>query len=263
MLTQEEIESSMLECAADSRLESKFLRDLLNATVYAFLPINDDHPRLRVVMFRQPSDGLHFIPFFTSEWQALEALGDDRKLFVCGGRTLLEATRGATLILNPNRESFTIYPEEVEALLTTGFVANVSSTRLEQPKQICARSPEPIPEKLVSLLKELYGSLLYIASARLLETWSPENPGARTLIICLEVRPPHAERAARATANALQTPQTDWGTNIDILSSNPGERRDLFDLGLLIYENFVPDTSEIAPGLPARRLGPSDQWPTG
>jgi len=255
MLTQEEIECSMRASIADPRLEPQFFRDLLNARVYVFVPVSDDHSKLRVVMFRQPTDGLHFIPFFTSEAQALEALGSDRRMFTCDGRMLFEATLGATLILNPNHESCIVYPEEVEALLTTGNVPHFATTVHEESREVCATPPDPVPEKLVRTLKQLYGSLPFVISARLIETFPPENPNSRTTVVCLEVRPPHAQRAARATAIALQTPQYDWGTKVDVLSSDPGKRPELFDIGTVIFERDprLPDMDEIAPGIPARR----------
>jgi hypothetical protein len=255
MLTQEEIECSMHASIADPRLESQFFQDLLNARVYAFVPVSDDHSKLRMVMFRQPTDGLHFIPFFTSEAQALEALGNDRRICTCDGRTLFEATLGATLILNPNHESCILYPEEVTALLTTGKVPPFSTTVLKESRDVYARSPDPIPEKLVRPLKQLYSSLPFVISARLVETSLPENPDSRTTVVCLEVRPPHAQRAARATAIALQTVQHGLGATVDILSCDPGKRPELFDVGSVIFarDPRLPDMSEIAPGIPARR----------
>lgn len=90
-----------------------------------------------------------------------------------------------------------------------------------------------------------------------MDTYPVGDSIERTTLLCLEVKPPHAERAVRATAQALQVQEISWSASIDILTCDPGERPEIFEHGLLIYSRDpnIPDTSELAPGLPNRRLG--------
>jgi len=107
-----------------------FLRALLEATVYAHAPPSDDHARLRLFQFTRP-DGVTVLPFFSDEAQAYAAAAESARVVALSGRTLMESTRGATLMLNPNDVSCTLFPEEIAALLDRDTVADLSRGEVE------------------------------------------------------------------------------------------------------------------------------------
>lgn len=64
-----ELERSLERARTNREEEQAFFRCLLEAWVYAHVPLNDDHSRLRLVQFRHP-EGFLAVPIFTSEAKA-------------------------------------------------------------------------------------------------------------------------------------------------------------------------------------------------
>lgn len=122
MVTSADLERIRDAALADPDLEAEFLRALLEATLYAHLPMSDDSGKLRFLMFTR-SDGLTVIPVFTDVSKAQAAAGRAARVAGVSGREFLEATRGATLMLDPNDVSMTLYPEEIAVLLDSGRAA--------------------------------------------------------------------------------------------------------------------------------------------
>jgi len=154
MISEEQLERLMRESVSDSRKEPDFLRALLDARLYALAPFSDDHPRLRLWMFRRP-DGVHFIPYFTNEAQAWESAAGQLQVLPMRGRMLLEISRGATVIINPNHESCTLYPEEIDGLLA-GSIAVVNEEIPQEEFKVLALRPENPPQWLLDALRTMY-----------------------------------------------------------------------------------------------------------
>ena len=95
------LDGLLKQAIIDKTAEPAFLRALLDAKVYAHVPRHDRNTRVRFIQFTTP-DGLTVLPFFSDETQARQAAGTAASIVVLSGRQLLEATRGATLMLNPN-----------------------------------------------------------------------------------------------------------------------------------------------------------------
>lgn len=117
------------QAARNPSLEPLFLRALLDAPLYVHLPLSDDSGRLRIVQFTRP-DGIAVIPVFTGVDKAETAAQGAVRVARVRGRELLEGTRGATLMLNPNDVSTTLYPEEIALLLDEGVNADLNLTHL-------------------------------------------------------------------------------------------------------------------------------------
>ena len=64
-----ELERRLERARTHREEELAFFRCLLDAWVYAHVPLSDDHPRLRLIQFQHP-DGFYAVPFFTSEAKA-------------------------------------------------------------------------------------------------------------------------------------------------------------------------------------------------
>lgn len=102
--------------------ESDFFAELLQATIYALRPLSDDHPRVRLTMYQNPTTKQFFIPLFTDEDKAILSAAGVWRLLSAPGRKMLEITQGALVVINPNDEHCLLLPHEVEKLLVTGRI---------------------------------------------------------------------------------------------------------------------------------------------
>jgi len=101
-------------------------------------------------------EGLLALPFFTEEAKANFAAQVVARVVRMTGRQLMELTRGATLLLNPNDTPHcALYPEEIEALLDTGAVATVEAVTVDE-RQVRIGLPEPRPAWLIEALTTLF-----------------------------------------------------------------------------------------------------------
>lgn len=222
MISTEELERNLERAREHREEEPAFFRCLLRATVYAHAPLSDDHPRLRLIQFRHP-DGFFAVPFFTSEAKAVFASQSAARIVELTGRELFETTRGATLMLNPNDGGCVLYPEEIDALLTTGAVARIENFQLEEDTPFIVSEQANPPNWLMPLLMTVYMQSSIVETAYLLEVASPKNPTERTLLIALAVAPQHAERAARATIAAVQPLCAQSHLALDLTTFDPAK----------------------------------------
>ena len=200
--------------------DADFFRIMLDAPVFAHTPLSDDNPRLRLIQFRHP-DGYDALPFFTSIEKANIAAQGAVRVVEVTGRMLLEMTRGATLILNPNDECCVLFPEEIAALLDHGYVAQVDVDD-PAPPGCGVQLPTFIPAGLEDALRQALAGLPYVTSAYLLEMSRPDLVPARpVLLVVLTVPPLHAERATRAVITALQPRMAAAKIEIDLTVTDP------------------------------------------
>lgn len=220
MTSPAELERLMCRAVEDKTKEAAFLRALLYATVYAHAPLSDDSARLRLMQFTTP-EGMLALPFFTTETKAEFATQSVARVVALTGRQLMEITRGATLLLNPNDTPHcALFPEEIDALLATGEVATVEAVKLDERK-VCVGKPESSPVWLIEALTALLPRLPFVDSAYLVEFRSPEDMTRATLVIALEVAHINAERAARATITAIQPRCQALKLEIDVTAFDP------------------------------------------
>jgi hypothetical protein len=187
----------------DKRHVAAFLRAILEATVYAHVPRSDDSGRIRLIQFTRP-DGITVIPFFSELEQAETAVGNAAKVIALSGRDLFEATRGATLMLNPNEVSCTLFPEEIVALLDRNEVAVINREVTTEERQILVSVPFRPPQWLTVGASNVLRTFAGVTSAYLVEVREAETPGDETLVIAIGVGPVLAERVARAVVTAIQ-----------------------------------------------------------
>lgn len=205
MMSSEKLDALMQCALADKTAEPAFLRALLDATVYAHTPRTGHNGRLRLIQFSLPDTGRMVLPFFSDEVQARAAAGSAATVVVLTGRQLFELTRGTTLMLNPNSNHCTLYPEEIAALLDQDVVAIVDQVEVTaEPMQF--REPDPLPTWLTDPLIMLYAGLPSVQVAYLVEVRTPDAPDPEhvALLIALGVPSADTERAVRATITAIQ-----------------------------------------------------------
>lgn len=214
------IDQLLEQALADKCLEPTFFRALLDVIVYAHVPKHDDTGRIRFIQFVTP-EGRTVLPFFTDEFQAEQSSSNTVKTLMLSGRQLMEATRGATLMLNPNKTPCTLYPEEIAALLDHGDVVVMESEVLPEV-QILVGIPEPKPDWLIKPLVSLYQTLEYVSAAYVVEIRLPEAPERSTLLVALAVAKPNAERAARASIMTIQPLCSGREIALDLTAFEPG-----------------------------------------
>ena len=215
-----ELERRLERARTHREEELAFFRCLLDAWVYAHVPLPDDHPRLRLIQFQHP-DGFYAVPFFTSEAKARFAGRGVVRIVKFTGRELLAGTPGATFMLNPNDSGCVLYPEEVEALLRTGTVARLEGVHLDDDYPFLISDQADPPFWLMPCLTELYSRLSFVQVAYLLEVAPPHAPDERTLLVALGVAPEHAERAVRASITEIQPLCAQNDVALDLTTFDP------------------------------------------
>lgn len=206
---------------AEPARERDFLRALLGARLFVLLPMSDDSGNLHFLMFTRP-DGLTVVPVFTSLPLARASAGNGARVAELRGRELFEATRGATVMLDPNEVGMTLYPEEVAALLDEG-VATVAPIAFDGP------GVELFPAHLryAWLMDVLERALAPVESVDRFHLAAARPKGGTgdpdRLLVIVAVPDAFAERTARAIAVALegmrQTP--DLPIDLSTYSADP------------------------------------------
>lgn len=232
MIDEAALAKLMHRSIEDKTAEPAFLKALLDAMVYVHTPRYDGHDRLRLIQFTLPS-GQCVLPFFSEKAQAVAAIGDAR-IVAMPGRQLFELTRGATLMLNPNGISCTLYPEEIAALLERGEVAIVEHEEIPDQSLQVGSLIRPPPTWFIEVLISLYTALPCVEAAYLAETRWPAIPGKSGFLIALAVNPADAERAARATITTIQPQCAAYGMcTVDLTTFEPDAAPEwLIELGI-------------------------------
>lgn len=205
-----QLDRLMARAIRDPREESAFFRALLKATVYAHIPLTDridsSADRIRFVQFHRPDDGQLVLPFFTDEKKARFATGATVRIIAMKGRHLLELTRGATLMLNPNDARCVLYPEEVDTLLRTGFIARIERFMVEEGTAPLVGPPtnEP-PSWLIDALITALAKLPFVQLAYIAGLYGrTEEPQQTGFLIAIGGDRQYAERAIHAATAVLQ-----------------------------------------------------------
>lgn len=214
-----QLERLMQRAIEDKQEEPAFFRSLLDATVYAHVPLSDDSRRLRFIQFMRP-DGVTVLPFFTDRAKAQVAARSAARIVELTGRQLLTVTRGATLMLNPNDMHCTLYPEEIDALLTAGIVATVDQVQLKE-QEVWVGPPESSPVWLGEALTALFQRLPSVETAYLIEVRSPEDLTRASLVIAIGVAPAGTERVVRAVITQIQSRCEGLDMTIDLTAFDP------------------------------------------
>lgn len=219
MTSASELTRLLQQALDDPRAEPPFFRALLAATVYAHAPRGDRSGGLRFLQVTTP-EGLTALPFFSDEHQAKAAANSVATVAVLTGRQLFEATRGATLMLNPTTVGCVLYPEEVAALLDQGEVAIVEQIKVDgQSLRIgpVAASAAVALDRLATL----YTGLSSVTAAYAAQVQSPHAP-EQGLLIAIAVASGAAEHAVRATITALQAQPQGLEVPMDLTTFEPG-----------------------------------------
>ncbi|GAB6196709.1 SseB family protein [Lysobacter xanthus] len=206
---------------ADPAREVDYLRALLDATLYAHAPVSDDSGKLHFLMFTRP-DGLNVIPLFTELAQAQDAARNAARVIPVQGRQMLEATRGATLMLDPNDVGMTLYPEEVATLLDAGEAA-IAPASADGP-DLELQAPDPGDAWLMDVIAKAVEPIAAVMRLHLAAARPKGSTGeADRLLVIAAVPPAWGERASRAIATAIFKSGRPPRLAVDLATYEPGD----------------------------------------
>jgi hypothetical protein len=185
--------------------EQRFYKALMEATVYAHVPTGPAPPdRIRFVQFIRPDNGQTVLPFFSDREQAEVVAAAGKVMIVAmAGRRLFELTRGATLILNPNRDQLTFYPPEIGALLEGRPLGVFSRETLGTNEQVGVCLPSVPTDALVLALRGLYEREPSVRAAYLVEAHRGSDDSDVFLLLTLVVAKGNNERMVQLTTLEL------------------------------------------------------------
>lgn len=207
----------LMEIAAkDPDREPQLFQTLLQATMYAHTPIGDKSERLRLVMFKSPDDGSYAVPVFTDKAKAEFAARGNVRLVEGTGREILEITRGATVMINPNDVRCTLYPEEISELLAKGTIVPVWKDQVREGEARYFKLAK-VPSVLAKGMKKALPDIRSVESAYVVGLKWQEAERPDSLLIVLGGRPDRADREVRALATALYRTFQDLDKAVEVI----------------------------------------------
>lgn len=204
----------------------EFYRGLLANDVFALLPIEGhgmDEGKLRFVMWRG-ADGSEIIPYFSSIPLLDTALQPGWQGLKLPGRSFLELTRGATVVLNPNEAAYCrLLPAEVTMLLETGAVSNPERAA-PNPGVVRAYSAVTSPPAATLLsLSVLFSRHASVHRAYLVYCFPPDQPDTRIYLLVVRMDNHEPERLVRESAQVMQDVPPDLMTDLVTCFEDAGE----------------------------------------
>ena len=220
-----------------ARAEDAFFKALLKSTVYAHVPLAPPPPgRMRFVQFVRPDSGQTVLPFFSDREQAEFAAGNVRAIIAMAGRELLEQTRGATLMLNPNVDQIALYPAEVDAILAGQSIGTFSKEVMTESEQVGACPPSCPTDELTSILRERFATEPLVRAAYLVELHRGPQFADISLVLGIVVAAAHHERLLQLTTLWIKPALKDWSMPLSIMFCNPDEELpEIFHQGIQFY----------------------------
>lgn len=187
--------------------EQAFYEALLEATVYAHVPVEPAPPdRIRFIQFIRPDNGQTVLPIFSDRGQAeVVAAAGKVAIVAMAGRRLFELTRGATLMLNPNRDQLTLYPPEIGALLEGRPLGAFAKASLGANEQAGVCLPSVPTDALVLALRGLYEREPSVRAAYLAEIHRGSDGSDVFLLLTLVVTKGNTERMVQLTTLELHS----------------------------------------------------------
>lgn len=204
MTTRLQLQSLLTTVRNNPLTEPQFFEALLDATVYAHVPVHQVPGRLRFIQFIRPDNGQTVLPFFSDQARAQFASSDDVSIIAMDARQLFELTRGATLMLDPNDDRAVLYPEEISALLSGKPLAAFSMERLAEPETVGVRAPTVPIEALTSTLKVYCEAEPDVTAAYIAEVLRGQDYKDASLWVAIAAAGQVTERIYRTSMQRVQ-----------------------------------------------------------
>jgi hypothetical protein len=195
----------------------EFYRGLLTSEVFALVPEVGhglEEGKLRFVMWHG-ADGSTIIPYFSSVQSLEKALQPGWQGVKLTGRTFLQLTRGATVVLNPNEAAYCcLSPIEVTLLLETGAVANPERATQMGGSMRAFQVVETPPAATLLSLSVLFAQHASVRRAYLVYCYPPDQPEVRCYLIVIRMDDQGAEQLVRESAQVLLDVPPDLMTDL-------------------------------------------------
>ena len=189
------------QAAASHQAEVDFFRALLVEQVYVHVPKPGRARDGQLVSFRHP-DGFDAVPIFTSIERARMAAGALVHVASARGKKILQGAPTATYMINPRDGGPVLYPEEVRALVESGFIAEVSTSQLPANREVEIKRIA-IPDGLELCLLTYFEKNPDVERVGVAQLFVNGEDVPR-IVVALGVPPVIAERAARALCLLVQ-----------------------------------------------------------
>lgn len=213
------------EPAAIMDAEQTFYKALMEATVYAHVPTEPAPPdRIRFVQFIRPDNRQAVLPFFSDREQAEVVAAAGKVMIVAmAGRRLFELTRGATLMLNPNRDQLTFYPPEIDALLEGRPLGAFTQEAVGANEQVRVCVPTVPTDALVLALRALYEREPSVRAGYLVEAHRGPDDSDVSLLLTLVVTKGNKERMVQLTTLELTSASASLALPVTMMCVLPDE----------------------------------------
>lgn len=224
----------------DPSLEDALFARLLETTLYVHSPKLRTGANLSLVQFRTPQ-GVLAIPVFTDRNKSEFAGRGNVRTVSIRGRTLLEATQGAAIVINPNDAWCILYPEEIQILLRGGQLGR-SPERLDKsdvPELHPATDANP---QFVHAVVASLASSNHALDAWLTAAGPTDAGGPARYVIVIGAEKAHHERIARKLTMELADTFKSLDKIVDIAFVEPGENHTMWrrnNADCLIYSRAL------------------------
>lgn len=202
----------------------EFYRCLLDSEVFGLIPKPKRGRVDGVVRFVTWTDlnSTSVIPCFSSRAIVRRAITPKLAAITVLGRSFLEATRGSTVVLNPNQTvSCRLSPSEVGALLETGAVSRPERVRLAVEQIVAFTRPHNPPVALIHSLVILYSRHANVESAYLVIMYPESSPEQRAYLVGVQLAPgSNGEPVARESAAVMQDVPPDLSTDLMVFKDS-------------------------------------------
>lgn len=209
----------------------EFYRCVLASEVYALIPTEGhgmDEGKMRFVMWRG-GDGLDVIPYFASRAALRRALKPGWQPVKLLGRSFLQATCGATVVLNPNETaSCRLSPGEVALLLDTGAVSQPEPSVLSEERLRAFLPVDGSQSATIQSLAVLFSRHPSVQRAYVAYCFPPEQPESRCYLIVIRMDDHDTERLVRESAQVMQDVPADLSMDLITCFDDTNELLQLF-----------------------------------
>jgi hypothetical protein len=193
----------MVEAGSDPTKEPEVWKALLNSILYVHMPFQEKPGSLLFHQFVRPDDGRTVLPVFTDKEQADRAAAGAVRVMPMLGRTILQATLGALIQLDPNRIDCVLYPEEIALILQSIPTGTVTQWKSEEGQAEWGAPAEDVAPELIEALVTTAGKCSFIETMYLMYIkWKEQD--RKTLLVMFTAAKRDQERAVRALAPSLQ-----------------------------------------------------------
>ncbi|PMQ03801.1 hypothetical protein DyAD56_17975 [Dyella sp. AD56] len=206
MTTQSQLQELLRAVRNNPVAEPQFFEALLTATVYAHVPVHQVPGRIRFIQFNRPDNGQTVLPFFSDQAKAERALGSSTQVSVIAldGRQMFELTQGATLMLDPNDDQVTLYPEEIAALLTGQPLVAFGQEKLAAPETVGVRAPTVPVDELIAVIRAFCETDSDVTAGYIVEVLRGDQQQDVSLLVALAAPKHVSERVSRTSMQRVR-----------------------------------------------------------